>query len=178
METQPFSVKRAHVEFHNFASLGEPERNFRIYAEENVRRGMVIRNHRDFIGPLTPFLEMGANAGHSSYMLANEFGADGFALDLSADSLRHGRVLQEVWDLPRSPVRVAGDAANLPFADGSLRVVFAFQMLSLFMDIESVFREVARVLAPGGVFVFAEEPLHRMLSLSLYRCPYPETMKR
>jgi SAM-dependent methyltransferase len=74
-------------------------------------------------------------------------------------------------------VRVAGDAANLPFADGSLRFVCAFQMLSQFMDIESVFREVARVLEPGGVFLFAEEPLKRLLSLRLYRCPYYETMK-
>ena len=176
-EAQSFSVKRAQVEFHNFASLGEPERNLTIYAQENVRRGTVIRNHLEFIGEMTPFLEIGANAGHSSYMLANEFGASGFALDLSADSLRHGRALMDAWQLERAPVRLAGDAANLPFADGSLRLVCAFQMLSQFMDIESVFREAARVLAPGGVFVFAEEPLRRKLSLRLYRCPYYDTMK-
>jgi ubiquinone/menaquinone biosynthesis C-methylase UbiE len=177
MDAQPFSVKRAQVEFHNFASLGEPERNLRIYAEENKRRGAVIRNHLAFIGEMTPFLEIGANAGHSSYMLANEYGASGFALDLSADSLRHGRALMDAWHLDRAPVRVAGDAANLPFADGSLRFVCAFQMLSQFMDIESVFREVARVLQPGGVFLFAEEPLRRKLSFRLYRCPYYDTMK-
>jgi ubiquinone/menaquinone biosynthesis C-methylase UbiE len=176
-EAQPFSVKRAQVEFHNFASLGEPERNLRIYAEENTRRGTVIRHHLGFIGSMTPFLEIGANAGHSSYMLANEFGAMGFALDLSADSLRHGRALMDTWKLERAPLRVAGDAANLPFADSSLRFVCAFQMLSQFMDIESVFREVARVLQPGGIFFFAEEPLKRLLSLRLYRCPYYETMK-
>src|SRR5215471_13172737 len=176
-EAQSFSVKRAQVEFHNFASLGEPERNLRIYADENVRRGNVIRNHLEFIGSMTPFLEIGANAGHSSYMLANEFGASGFALDISADSLRHGRALMDAWGLEQAPVRVAGDAANLPFADGSLRFVCAFQMLSQFMDIESVFREVARVLQPGGVFLFAEEPLLRKLSMRLYRCPYYNTMK-
>src|SRR6185295_4716470 len=108
------SVKRAQVEFHNFASFGEPERNLRIYAEENARRSEVIRNHLAFIGSLSPFLEIGANAGHSSYMLANEFGADGFALDLSADSLRHGLAVQDAWGLERAPVRIAGDAANLP----------------------------------------------------------------
>jgi ubiquinone/menaquinone biosynthesis C-methylase UbiE len=177
METQPLSVKRAQVEFHNFASLGEPERNLRIYAEENTRRGTIIRKHREFIGAMSPFLEIGANAGHSSYMLANEFGAEGFALDLSADSLRHGRAIQDVWGLEKAPVRLAGDAANLPFRDGSLRMVCAFQMLSQFMDIESVFREVSRVLQPGGIFLFAEEPLQRLLSLRLYRCPYYETMK-
>lgn len=177
-EAQSLAVKRAEVEFHNFASLGEPERAFRLYAEENQRRCGLIRKHLDFIGPLSPFLEIGANAGHTSYMLANEFNAQGFALDLSADSLRHGIALMDRWGYSRSPVRLAGDAVHLPFADGSLRLVLAFQMLSQFMDIESVFIEVKRVLAPGGVFLFAEEPLRRKLSLRLYRCPYYESMKR
>ncbi|MGH9627868.1 MAG: hypothetical protein ACRD7E_05960, partial [Bryobacteraceae bacterium] len=52
-----------------------------------------------------------------------------------------------------------------------------FQMLSQFMDIESVFVEVKRVLAPGGIFLFSEEPVKRILSLRLYRCPYYNTMK-
>ncbi len=177
IEAQSLSVKRAEVEWHNFASLGQPERALEIYADQNRRRGTVIRNHLDFIGPMTPFLEIGSSAGHSSYMMANEFGAAGFALDISADALRHGIYLQEAWKLDRAPVRVAGDAANLPFRDGSLRMVLAFQMLSQFIGMERVFEEVNRVLAPGGIFLFAEEPLKRMLTLRLYRCPYYETMK-
>jgi len=176
-EAQSLAVKRAQVEFHNFASLGEPERALRVYAEENVRRGAVIRNHLEFLGNMTPYLEIGANAGHSSYMLSNEFGADGFASDISADSLRHGIVLMDKWGLHKAPVRVTADALHLPFADNSLRCVMAFQMLSQFMNIESIFIEVKRVLAPGGVFLFAEEPLRRKLSMHLYRCPYWDTMK-
>jgi hypothetical protein len=53
----------------------------------------------------------------------------------------------------------------------------ACQTLSQFMNIESVFLEVKRVLAPGGIFLFAEEPLRRLLSLRLYRCPYQDRMK-
>lgn len=177
MEAQSLSVKRAQVEFHNFASLGEPDRATRVYAEENARRGALLAKHREFTGPLSPFLEIGANAGHTSYMLCNEYGASGFALDISADALRHGMALQERWGLSRAPVRVAGDALNLPFADNSLRLVCAFQMLSQFLDIEPVFREVHRVLAPGGVFYFAEEPLKRLLTLGLFRAPYFETMR-
>ena len=45
--SQTFSVKRAQVEFHNFASLGEPERAMRVYAEENRDRGGILRNHTD-----------------------------------------------------------------------------------------------------------------------------------
>ncbi len=126
---------------------------------------------------MTPFLELGANVGHTSYLLANQFGAGGFALDLSADSLRHGLMLKDRWGLQREPLRIAGDAAHLPFADGSLRLVLAFQMLSQFMHLEQIFGEVQRVLAPGGIFLFAEEPLKRLLSLRLYRCPYYNAMK-
>jgi ubiquinone/menaquinone biosynthesis C-methylase UbiE len=176
-EAQSLAVKRAEVEWHNFASLGQPERALEIYAEQNRRRGAVIRNQLDFIGPMTPFLEIGSSAGHSSYMMANEFGAGGFALDISADALRHGVYLKEAWKLERAPVRVAGDAAHLPFRDGSLKMVLAFQMLSQFLGMERVFEEVKRVLQPGGIFLFAEEPLKRMLTLRLYRCPYYETMK-
>ncbi len=172
---QSIAVKRAEVEFHRFASLGQPERVLKEYAEKNYHRAAMIRKHLAFCRKLTPFLEIGANAGHTSYMLANEFGADGFALDISADALAFGSVLREEFGYARSPVRVAGDGARLPFRDGSLAFVMTWQTLSQFMDIERV--EVKRVLAPGGVFLFGEEPLRRLLSLRLYECPYPEDMK-
>jgi len=174
---QALSVKRAQVEFHRFAALGEPERAMAMYREENRLRAELLERHLAFCGPLTPFLEIGANVGHSSYLLANRFGADGFALDISADALRQGVLLQDAWGLSRDMIRVAGDAANLPFADGSLNFVFAFQTLSQFADLDCLFAEVTRVLAPGGVFFFAEEPLKRMLSLRLFRAPYYGAMK-
>jgi len=177
MEPQSLSVKRAEVEFHNFASLGEPERVLAAYAEENRRRGGLIHKRLGFIGEMTPFLEIGANAGHTSYLLANEFGAQGFALDLSADALRHGVALKDIWGMQAEPVRVAGDAEHLPFRDGSIRFVLACQMLHQFMDVERIVVEVKRVLAPGGVLMFAEEPLKRLLSLRLYRSLYWESMK-
>jgi SAM-dependent methyltransferase len=174
---QALSVKRAEVEFHNFAALGEPERVTAMFRGLNAGRAATLRRNAGFIGSMSPFLEIGANAGHTSYMLVNEFNCEGFALDLSADALRHGRALQQMWDFSRSPVRITGDAANLPFQDGSLRMVLACQMLSQFMNIEKVFVEAKRVLAPGGVFCFLEEPIRRLLSLRLYRCPYERQMK-
>ena len=111
-EAQAFSVKRAEVEFHNFASLGEPERALQHYAVQNRNRAAVIRKHLPFIGKMTPFLEIGANVGHSSHMLASEFGAEGFALDISADALSG-------TDAATSPGRLSGSRAMLrscPFA--------------------------------------------------------------
>jgi len=174
---QSLRTKRAEVEFHNFASLGEPETAIAVYEEENGRRGAILEEQAEFIGSFTPFLEIGANAGHTSYMVCNRFDAHGFALDISADALRHGAVLMERWGLKRAPVRLGGDAAHLPFRDASLRLVLAYQMLSQFVGVEKVFAEVERVLAPGGVFLFAEEPLRRLLSLRLYRSPYEPQMR-
>lgn len=176
MEPQPFQVKRAEVEFHRFAALGETDKALAVYAERNRSRSGLIRKHLAWLGPITPFLEIGAGPGHTSYLLANEFGADGFALDLSADALRQGAGLARQWNWSRAPVRVVGDALRLPFRDGSLRTIFTFQTLSQFLDVEPVIVEAKRVLAPGGVFFFAEEPIRRLLSLQLYRCPYPEWM--
>ena len=174
---QAFSVKRAQVEFHNFASLGEPERAMAAYLEENRRRDGILRRHLDFVGPMTPFLEIGANAGHTSYLLCNDYGASGFALDISADALRYGVFLQDAWHLERAPIRVAGDGAQLPFRDGSIRFAMTHQTLSQFMDLDSVLKEITRVLAPGGIFFFSEEPMRRLLSLRLYRAPYEREMK-
>jgi SAM-dependent methyltransferase len=181
-EAQSLDVKRAEVEFHSFASFGEPERASEVYREENRRRKAVLDSLAEFLAPLssetlTPFLEIGANAGHTSLMLVNDYGAEGFALDISEDSLRHGYALMERWNVSRGPLRIAGDALRLPFRDGSLRFVMACQMLSQFMDIEAVFVEVKRVLMPGGVFFFCEEPMRRLLTLRLWRAPYYEQMK-
>ncbi|MGC8882665.1 MAG: methyltransferase domain-containing protein [Bryobacteraceae bacterium] len=173
---QDLSVKQAQVDFHKFASLGQPERALAAYADENLRRAAILEGNLDFVGSLTPFLEIGANAGHSSYMLANRFDAEGYALDISFDALRYGQYLRTAWNLGRSPILVAGDATRLPFRDGSIAFVMGFQMLSQFMDIDAVLREVRRVLAPGGVYFFAEEPIRRLLSLRLYRAPYPDRM--
>src|SRR5215467_6477694 len=50
VEAQSLSVKRAEVEWHNFASFEQPERALAVYAEENRRRGMLLRDLASFIG--------------------------------------------------------------------------------------------------------------------------------
>ena len=53
--------------------------------------------------------------------------------------------------------RVA-DAEALPFADGSFDLVFGHAVLHHLPDLDQAWREIHRVLAPGGVAVFAGEP--------------------
>lgn len=56
--------------------------------------------------------------------------------------------------------RVA-DAETLPFGDASFDLVFGHAVLHHIPDLDQSFREVLRVLKPGGRFVFAGEPTQR-----------------
>lgn len=50
---------------------------------------------------------------------------------------------------------IRGDARALPYPDASFDCVISHQTLNFFPDIETPLREAARVLAPGGTFIFA-----------------------
>jgi malonyl-CoA O-methyltransferase len=56
--------------------------------------------------------------------------------------------------LLRRFARVCGDAARLPFGDGSAELIFSNLMLQWCNDLDEVLREFRRVLAPGGLLTF------------------------
>ena len=125
-DAQSLSVKRAEVEFHNFASLGEPERAIATYSDENVRRGAILRDFREFIGPLTPFVEIGANAGHT---VVTDKGVFKFHLIPSgilhpASFILHPRSLHpacaELYPFRRSNSRMKSTRVSTPLSGNAL----------------------------------------------------------
>lgn len=60
------------------------------------------------------------------------------------------------------------DAQSMPFASGGLRVLYAINCFHHVPDPVLFFREVARVLAPGGGVVLVE-PFHGPLSAAVHR---------
>jgi len=96
-------------------------------------------------------LEVGAGAAQCSRWLLGA-GADPVALDLSGVMLRRARDLAPGLDVPL----VQADAARLPFAGASFDLACsAYGALPFAEDSAGVMREVARVLRPGGRWVFA-----------------------
>src|SRR5690242_4019053 len=81
-------------------------------------------------------------------------GARPVALDLSGQMLRHGAAIGAATGV-RVPLVQAG-AEHLPFAAGSFDVACsAFGAVPFVAEPDRVMREVARVLRPGGRWVFA-----------------------
>lgn len=120
---------------------------------------------------LSPYLELGAERGQRALALENDLGLTGAAVDLSLDMLRSCRHWAEVFERTRLPLRICCDANRLPFRSESLPFVFCYEFLHHFPDPAPLVAEAFRVLAPGGYFYFAEEPVRRRLHLGLYRAP-------
>lgn len=98
-------------------------------------------------------LEVGAGAAQCSRWLVTR-GARVVATDVSSGMLASGRRLDEATGVV-TPVLQA-DARALPFADGCFDIAFtAFGALPFVPEAARVHREVARVLRPGGRWVFA-----------------------
>jgi SAM-dependent methyltransferase len=93
-------------------------------------------------------LEVGAGAGACAQWVVAQ-GGRAVASDLSRGMLRNGRPFGAV-----NPVQA--DARALPFADAAFDLAFsAYGALPFVADPERVHAEVARVLRPGGRWVFS-----------------------
>lgn len=118
---------------------------------------------------ISPYLEIGAERGQRSLAMENDLNAVGVAADLSFDMLKSCAYYRNVFQKEKLPLRVCCDANFLPFASGSMPFIFCYETLHHFPDPSPIVREIHRVLAPGGVFFFDEEPFERKLHLNLYK---------
>ena len=97
-------------------------------------------------------LEYGCGAAQWSIALAQD-GARAVGLDQSRAQLRHAEVLNRALGADVTLVCASGEA--VPFPDGSFDVVFCDHGAMSFCDPYRAVPEVARLLRPGGRFVFA-----------------------
>ena len=99
-------------------------------------------------------LEMGCGAAQAGRWLVAQ-GATVTAFDVSLGQLQQARELDTTTGV-RVDRLVQADAQALPFAAGAFDVVCsAFGALPFVADAPATLREVARVLRPGGRFVFS-----------------------
>lgn len=98
-------------------------------------------------------LEVGAGAAQCSRWLASR-GEDVVATDISSGMLAEARRMNEETGIEVPLIRA--DIRHLPFAEESFDTVFtSFGAIGFLPDLEEAFTEVARVLAPGGRWIYA-----------------------
>jgi 2-polyprenyl-6-hydroxyphenyl methylase / 3-demethylubiquinone-9 3-methyltransferase len=99
----------------------------------------------------TPLLDIGCGGG----LIAEEFARMGFGvsgLDRSPGSIATAR--EHAREQGYAIDYTVGGAETLPYADGSFGVVACCDVIEHVVDVDRVLAEAARVLRPGGVFLY------------------------
>ncbi len=114
----------------------------------------------------TRVLDVGSGLGGPSRYLASTFGCRVSGIDLSAAFVDAARYLAQRCGLDAQVDYRCADALALPFGDGEFDVAWTQHVAMNIADRDALYREVARVLRPGGHFAVFDviagpvQPLH------------------
>jgi 2-polyprenyl-6-hydroxyphenyl methylase/3-demethylubiquinone-9 3-methyltransferase len=98
-------------------------------------------------------LEVGCGGGLICEQLAQR-GAEMVGIDPSEGALAAARTHAQEQGLGHNIHYQQGYAESLPYADSSFSAIVCFDVLEHVRDLNATIKEITRVLAPGGVFVF------------------------
>lgn len=117
--------------------------------------GQPVRASR--IAPGSTVLDIGSGAGLDCVLAARETGPTGRVIGVDPSPLMRERAAAAMARLELDWVSfVAGTAEQVPLPDASVDVVISNCVLSLAMDPQTVWEEIARLLRPGGRFVVSD----------------------
>jgi len=122
----------------NYQGVGNPHKHARIRVGDRV-------------------LDLGSGLGVDSFIAASRVGDEGsvVGLDISKGEVVHASKRAKVRGVEEKVKFVNGDMENVPLPDESIDVVISNGAFCLAPDKEKAFKEIFRVLKPGGHFSVA-----------------------
>jgi len=108
------------------------------------------------IGPQHKVLDIGSGYGGAARYLADTFGCEVTALNLSEKENERNRELNKERGLSDKITVVDGSFEAIPADDESFDIIWSQDAILHSGHREKVLQEVARVLKPGGRFVFTD----------------------
>lgn len=133
-----------------YEAPGEP------ISEASQRTISTMASFVSAIGPDTRVLDIGAGYGGSARYLAAHFGCAVTCLNLSEKENARNREKNRQAGL-EDRIRVeGGNFEDLPYPDEAFDLVWSQDALLHSEKKDQVFREVSRVLKPGGTFLFTD----------------------
>ena len=101
-------------------------------------------------------LDAGCGVGGTACWLAEHRGAEVTGVTLVSDQVSRARAIAAERGLSARAAFEVADYSALPYADGSFDVVWAQESLCHSSDKATTYRELFRVLRPGGRLIIAE----------------------
>ncbi len=118
-----------------------------------------VAHMADLLGELTPehkIIDLGAGYGGTARYLAQTFGCPVAALNLSEVENERDREMNKAVNLDNLIEVLDASFEEIPYPDNHFDVVWSQDSFLHSGNREKVVEEVARVLKPGGVFIFTD----------------------
>jgi SAM-dependent methyltransferase len=165
----PEDILDVNVRYHDLASESYDSKWGIDYGEKGAAQ-VLCKMSKALGQPLRPMgrgLEIGAGTGYFSLNLLKQ----GILTDVTCTDVSPGmleRLSVSAERLHLDVDTVVCDAEQLPFENDTFDVVFGHAVLHHIPDLDEAFRELRRVLKPGGLVAFCGEPSRTGDKLAAY----------